>query len=176
MKRCAKCGEENRRDETTCESCGAVFSKVDEAISSGYERNKFLARAAHLARSSDQENKGGFIASIVALAVPVVLVIFVWKTMFPIDDSASNKAGCGDGAMAFVMSQKFILRELKAPSSAKFPSSAVVTKVGECSYSVAAWVDSQNGFGAIIRSDYHVIMEASRDGRSWSARRMSIEQ
>lgn len=44
MKKCAKCGENNGCDEATCYACGAVFAKVEEVISSGYERNKFLAQ------------------------------------------------------------------------------------------------------------------------------------
>lgn len=175
MKKCAKCGEDNECDETACSGCGAVFAKVEEAISSGYERNKFLVRAAHLARASEQEKKGGDLASIAALVVPIVVVVFAWKTLFPADSGAAKKPVCGDESMAFVMSQKFVLRELKAPASAKFPSSAVVTPVGGCAYSVAAWVDSQNGFGAMVRSDYHVIMESSADGRSWSARSLAIQ-
>lgn len=116
----------------------------------------------------------GVILAAAALIVPFVLVFYGWQMLFRADDSTKNSR-CGDKSMAFVMSQKFVLRELKAPSSAKFPSSAVVTPISNCSYSVAAWVDSQNGFGATVRSDYHVIMESSADGRNWSARSLAIQ-
>lgn len=123
----------------------------------------------------ESKKQPGAMLAMAAVIVPLMLVIFGWRLLSKADDAAAKNSECGSATMAFVMSQKFVLRELKAPASAKFPSSAVVTPIGGCAYSVAAWVDSQNGFGAIVRSDYHVIMESSADGRSWSARSLAIQ-
>lgn len=123
----------------------------------------------------ESKKQPGAMLAMAAFIVPLMLVIFGWRLLSKADDDAAKSRECGSATMAFVMSQKFVLRELKAPASAKFPSSAVVTPIGGCAYSVAAWVDSQNGFGAIVRSDYHVIMESSADGRRWSARGLAIE-
>lgn len=58
---------------------------------------------------------------------------------------------------AYYMSRKFITDQLRAPATAKFPSSysdaVTVMKDGD-RFVVAAYVDAQNGFGALIRSHY----------------------
>lgn len=93
---------------------------------------------------------------------------------------AASVAGCDDpkdkcldetGAKisAFVISQRFVKEALLSPSTARFPNFsdegvAVVFK-RECHFGVIAYVDSQNGFGATIRSNYFIEIEANpRDG------------
>lgn len=67
---------------------------------------------------------------------------------------------CKDTAMAFVMSQTFVKRNLKAPSTAKFPwitdDQVAISTKPDCGFRVIGWVDAQNGFGAQIRSKYVV--------------------
>lgn len=54
--------------------------------------------------------------------------------------------------------QNFVKKNLKAPSTAKFPptTTARVYPTGTDSYRVHSYVDSQNGFGAMLRSDWVV--------------------
>lgn len=71
--------------------------------------------------------------------------------------------------MALLMSQQFAKDRLRAPGSAKFPSSAsergvLVVKTGDCDFRVMSWVDSQNGFGALIRSTYYATVTPDDDG------------
>lgn len=79
---------------------------------------------------------------------------------------------CSDTTMAFVMSQEFVKRNLKAPSTAEFPwitddQVAISTRPG-CAFHVIAWVDAQNGFGAQIRSNYVVDLKLLDDeAGSW---------
>jgi len=47
-----------------------------------------------------------------------------------------------------------VLNELKSPSSADFGSTTDVEKVYNCVYKISGVVDSQNSFGAMIRSGY----------------------
>jgi hypothetical protein len=47
-----------------------------------------------------------------------------------------------------------VLNELKSPSSADFGSTTNVEKIYNCAYKISGVVDSQNSFGAIIRSGY----------------------
>lgn len=54
-------------------------------------------------------------------------------------------------------SQKFVKKQLKAPSTATFPNfgdEEVVVAGDERRYSVFAYVDAENSFGAKIRSKY----------------------
>lgn len=49
-----------------------------------------------------------------------------------------------------------IAKELKSPSTARFPSYEMVSVVNEIgvTYSISGFVDSENGFGATVRSNY----------------------
>jgi len=57
---------------------------------------------------------------------------------------------------AYHMSQEFVERELLSPGSADFPwfQESFVTNLGEGRYHVKAYVDSQNSYGASLRSHY----------------------
>lgn len=70
---------------------------------------------------------------------------------------------CTDSTMAFVMSQKFVKQRLKSPATAKFPSrtdpAVKIHYTGDCQHTIQAYVDSQNGFGAIIRTTYYIQLQ-----------------
>lgn len=68
---------------------------------------------------------------------------------------------------AALMSQKFIEPRLKAPASAKFQdfSDAAVAHMGGGVYTVSSYVDSQNGFGAMLRTHYTCRLQDKGDGK-----------
>lgn len=78
---------------------------------------------------------------------------------------------CSDRSMAYIMSRHFVERGLLAPSTAKFPSfnseGVRVAQISPCKFQVVAYVDAQNGFGAMIRSMYMIDMEYLPDSDSW---------
>lgn len=60
----------------------------------------------------------------------------------------------------WALAEKAVKNELKSPSTAKFPSSygsdgVSFGKSGDL-YTVSAWVDAQNGFGATVRTNFTV--------------------
>lgn len=57
---------------------------------------------------------------------------------------------------AYYISEKFVTSRLKAPKTAEFSGyrDATVTYLGNCRHRISAYVDSQNGFGAMLRSKY----------------------
>ncbi len=63
-----------------------------------------------------------------------------------------------NSTMAYVMMQDFVKRGLKAPSTAKFPwmgdSQVIVARSKDQTYTVYGYVDAQNSFGALLRSEY----------------------
>ncbi len=69
------------------------------------------------------------------------------------------------------MSQTFVSRSLKAPATAVYPAwteaNCQATHEGDV-WTVVSYVDSQNGFGAMIRSDYGVEMRHHPDDDSWT--------
>jgi hypothetical protein len=66
-------------------------------------------------------------------------------------------------SVAYTMSQEFIRRQLKAPSTARFPDYgdpgvSVRYDPDKMQFSVYAWVDAQNSFGVFLRSSYICIL------------------
>jgi hypothetical protein len=87
---------------------------------------------------------------------------------------------CNDTTMAFVMSQTFVKRHLKAPSTAEFPwitdDQVAISTRPDCAFRVIGWVDAQNGFGAQIRSKYVVDLKyLDDDAGSWRMTNIRIE-
>lgn len=60
--------------------------------------------------------------------------------------------------LAYNVSMDFVKDRLKSPSTAKFPSSSEKNQhtkyLGNDAYEIVSWVDSQNAFGAMIRTKF----------------------
>jgi len=73
--------------------------------------------------------------------------------------------------MAFVMCQKPVERLLRAPASAKFPTmgkqDVLSIHSGNGVYLVDGYVDSQNGFGAMLRSNWECKIKQNPD-ETWT--------
>ena len=69
--------------------------------------------------------------------------------------------------MAYVMMQNFVKENLQSPGTAKFEwiteSDCEITKDG-FDYTITSWVDSQNAFGAIVRTQFSgVLRQVDKD-------------
>ena len=66
---------------------------------------------------------------------------------------------------------------LKAPSTAEYPGSDgyTVIKISDHEYKVAAYVDSENSFGAMIRSKYVVDISYNEDWSTYKPVSVIIE-
>lgn len=111
------------------------------------------------------------------LAVAAVILIGGWSWFYswkssPQREIEAQVRDCGNTTLAFVMSQNFVKQRLKSPSSANFPyvndRGVDVFADGTCGFSVSAYVDSQNGFGAMIRSSYQAKIFYDRKTKLWS--------
>jgi hypothetical protein len=93
--------------------------------------------------------------------------------------SGPRQCSAKDRSEAFVMSKTFVSRALKAPSTAEYPwmsSDGVnVTHKGSCDYSVLAYVDAQNSFGAKLRSRYFVDLRLNPADGTWTAQQVNIQ-
>ncbi len=89
-----------------------------------------------------------FVASMVALVVGGGAILFtaLWLVVNGSTDS-------GRGA-AEDMCEKFVSDRLKSPGTADFPGASSVAQLAGGEYRVTGAVDSQNGFGALLRTDY----------------------
>ncbi len=99
------------------------------------------------------------------------------------DGTSSTSTKAPDKIDAWVMAQQFVEDRLKSPSTADFGSAfgdyqdpeKVVTDLGGDKFSVRAWVDSQNSFGATIRT--HFVCEVEYLGNErWQLNNFSFNE
>ncbi|MBI3921313.1 MAG: hypothetical protein HY318_07850 [Armatimonadetes bacterium] len=77
---------------------------------------------------------------------------------------------------AYFWSQEYVKAALKAPSTAKFPwySDSFVSDLGGGRFEVRAYVDAQNAFGAMLRSNYTCVV-SSTTGDHWTLESIDIQ-
>lgn len=98
------------------------------------------------------------------------IVVFV-ATMPPHDPSKDEPGTVWKAYEAWDVAERFILKQVKSPSTANFggscngdnPGAHVIYK-GNYEYHIVGWVDAENAFGAIVRSDFLVKIRDRRDG------------
>ncbi len=81
------------------------------------------------------------------------------------------KDPCQDKSMAYVMGKKFVEQRLRAPSTADFPwmsdKGVYVSIMDDCKFHVRGYVDAQNGFGAMTRTNYSLTLRHSKYDKKW---------
>ncbi|WP_147400681.1 hypothetical protein [Bordetella avium] len=137
-------------------------------------------------KSAAEMAKDATIGKIVTLVgVALVVGAFGWYKLYHQSEgqiqarlAAEGAKACEDETMAYVMSQGFVKRQLKAPSSASFPNiTEVISKsAGGCKFKVTAYVDAQNGFGAKVRTYYSADMEYLPNSKTWGALDVKLDQ
>jgi uncharacterized phage-like protein YoqJ len=86
----------------------------------------------------------------------VIAVIFAFKTCLK---SCSQEAQIEPEIKAYVAAKSAVESQLNAPATAQFQqyNSSMVKSTSEC-YIVRGYVDSQNFFGAMLRSNFTVTL------------------
>ncbi len=84
--------------------------------------------------------------------------------------SATSVTDEDDLIMCWGLAKDVVRANLKSPSSAKFPFSynskdVTITKSGDI-YTVKAWVEAENAFGATLRPDFTVKIVKSGSGKN----------
>lgn len=116
----------------------------------------------------------------------IIVLAVIINLMFPDcgSDPPSSSAPSHDKHGAWVMAQMFVEKQLKSPSTASYGSvwsgtlqtaDDVVESLGGGHYRVTAWVDSQNSFGATIRT--HFVCELEHVGGSrWQCTKLDFSE
>lgn len=96
----------------------------------------------------------------------LILALIVAGGCASLIGGGSDGSNSGSDVGAVLACEDFVERELRAPSTADFPSTsdAEVNRTGD-RWRVSSHVDSENGFGAMIRSDWTCTVEL--DGDTW---------
>lgn len=92
-----------------------------------------------------------------ATVIAVILVIIICiGTYFIMQSQAEDKPDTGDNTGAYVVCKDFVTDRLKAPSTAEFPSMyySTIEKLTDTTWRVKSYVDAQNSFGAMIRTNF----------------------
>lgn len=77
-----------------------------------------------------------------------------------------------DGIMAEIMCEEFVKDRLKAPATAEF-SNQRAESIGDQRWDVTGTVDSENSFGALIRSNYRCDIRYVGDDK-WRAKTVKV--
>jgi hypothetical protein len=93
------------------------------------------------------------------LHISSILAIFAFIFLaFGSDDDNSSSSTETNKMLAYNYAEDFVKQRLKSPSTAEFPGlfekADHITELGNDEYRINSWVDSQNGFGAMIRSKF----------------------
>jgi hypothetical protein len=172
---CEKCFEAVGDTADACPNCGHSMDAEAQAearakwsaprpasqeASTGTQASQLRASASQTAEAGAKKSSpiiifgGGFLA--LCFVAPCIAGLF----------------GAGgdshDEIDAYVMAQQFVTRRLRSPSTADFPTydESFVTSHANSEYTVRAYVDAQNAFGATIRTRFRCRLRYAGDD-SW---------
>lgn len=96
----------------------------------------------------------------------IIINIILWSTLAILLVFGQPKHQSTPQRLAYTMATKIIENNLKAPSTAEYqPFSDELVSVNGNIYTVKMWVDSENSFGARIRSKFTV--QVKNEGDKW---------
>lgn len=114
-----------------------------------------------------------------------VLIVVVGVMVDAPEDPAKAEAdreatACVDSTMAYVVAQNFVKQRLVSPATADFPwlgfAEGVASRhIGDCRHRVTGYVDSQNRFGATVRTRF-VATVRYNGGERWGAEEVSFPE
>ena len=107
------------------------------------------------------------------LALAGVLLLSACSTSSEGGGSDEPTVDKQDGIMAEIMCEEFVKKRLKAPTTAEF-SNQEHRDIGKQRWDVTGSVDSQNGFGAMIRGSYRCDLRYLGDDQ-WRAKTVAVE-
>jgi len=160
-------------DEVETKSCSACQS--------------IISKKASICPQCRTKIKGGFnikgclvfLGMILFLIVAIAGCASTPSSSSTSSSSSYSSTSSDNSTMAYVQAKNFVKLVLKSPSSADFPFFGEGVKVSTDTYEVNSYVDSQNGFGAMIRSTYSITLKYtggdSADQRNWQVLEFTMD-
>ncbi|MEP2447565.1 MAG: hypothetical protein ABJI69_10075 [Balneola sp.] len=155
--KCSECKKEISDKASACPNCG-------NPIKLNYIKKEPL---------NLKNNSGCINAFLIAIAALIIFIIF--------PDFGGNESKVSEPlhnkAIAWQLTQNFVKDKIKSPSTAEFPKyyeiEDDITQEGR-SYTIHAYVDGQNSFGATLRQNFEAIVKY--DGNNnWILMKLNFE-
>lgn len=143
---CPECKKEVSNSALSCPHCGFQLIEKKEP------------KAKPQLKNPKKKNSG----CIIWLIVIAILIIILYNYESSGDSSSSSGSSSSNKFLAYNYAEDFVKKNLKSPSTADFPGTYEkdehITDLGGGKYKIKSWVDSQNGFGATIRTKFSCTM------------------
>lgn len=190
IRKCPFCAEIIQSEATICKHCKKEVLTPEQE--KNQEREKYLAtmsdeqRRDYIKREQDEEIERGVVkerALIVGLGLFIIFVFVIYNSSSSSDTSTSSSSSGyssssapsgGDSTSAYSCAKDAVKKHLKSPSSASFPSVSsanpgdVSIRKSGSSWIVNSFVDSQNSFGANLRTPFRCTVNDYGDSCSAS--------
>ena len=106
------------------------------------------------------------------------LVAFALLNLYGCSSSDTDPEDNFNKILAYNYATKFVKQSLKSPSTAEFPGTdeklRQVKHLGDFRYQINSWVDSQNGFGAMVRSGFECIVKIDKENSTYMNEKLII--
>jgi hypothetical protein len=118
-----------------------------------------------------KKNSPNNIRTWLGLIVLAIFVISLARTCYDNQDYHYSP----DKFDAYATAKSFVEKELKAPRTAKFPMTSDIQIYQSANeWTIIGYVDSQNGFGALVRTQYKIEMSYDSDTDMWTRKSLSF--
>lgn len=139
---CPECKKQVSENADNCPNCGYKLTPEVKAT----------IKAKQI--KSKKTNRIFWLSMIV-----IIIVAIVVKNQFVEEQPEIPWEKVDDSIGAYIMAETFVKKSLKSPSTAVFPKDVLfkkdnVTRLGGQKYRISYYVDSQNSFGAMIRTNF----------------------
>ena len=106
-----------------------------------------------------------------------LLGIFILLNLFSCS-SSDDPESSHNKLLAYNYATDFVKQSLKSPSTAVFPGADEkvegVRHMGDYRYRIISWVESQNGFGGMVKSNFDCIIKIDKTNSTVSKESVSI--
>ena len=137
---CPECSKQVSDAAKTCPHCG--FQLIE---------NNIVVKKT--------KKKNGCLTLLIIGAIFIALFYMIGSNS---DNSSTSSDPTTNKFLAYNYAEQFVKQKLKSPSTANFPGTSEkinhITDLGNGKYQINSWVDSQNGFGATLRSNFSCII------------------